>query len=982
MSNFRKFISMSAVAVLGATNLLTPLSYASAATKYDSLSSGDLSHASLTFEMPDKDVFLKALTEANKYYVTYSGNKSTAWSMNTGTFIYDTTWHLASLGFQKLWYTFDRWNTQANGGGTPYESGAAVWNWTTEENEVIPIYAIWTPNGYSIHYDLNDTTGTSSWVHSKTPASATYDQMFEVVNPTRTWYAFSGWTITNMDSNSHIVGWQSGNRTSKDGVMWTGFKNLLATSGTVNFKATWSKNLHTPYTVEHYLQTLTWGYPDAPKTTDNLSGTTDTTVTPSVHVYTWFTPDANTPTSGNIDADGKKVFTYRYTRNNVNLTLKAGRWIASVKWSGSVTPADSSSTSVTIPFKYEEPVTVSFTYQTWYENGTWSGYKEALTGFNMWASSGTKTAYATPIVYNITYNDNGWTNNPANPEHYTIESGDITLLAPSGTKSNFLWWTGSNWNDPQESVTIASGSIWNKNYTAAWKCYTWYHPSNPDVTWSNYWNCNPDTATEYRVNHMLQNLAWTAYDTTWASVIQTWTTDTSTDAKVLPFTWFTMHEKGSATIKWDKSTVVQITYDRLSYTWTIANPADVEAVSITTTAEGEHPTWTAWTYKYGDTVTINATMQTGYTFGGWTVKDASWNTITVTNSSSLTNATFTMPANSVTITPTVTKVTYNITYQLNSWSVTTANPTSYNKETATFTLNNPTRDHSVFVWWSWTDITWTSGSVSIAKWSVWDRSYEAIWRCATWYHAVGNSCVPNQYSGSVNYADGESHWAAEVIEFTYDQVTTLDNPEQSWYIFSWWRITWMSGWVEHIIGTIPVTWDTVDLTKATEFMNLSTEQWMTDIVFTAIWSARDDTKYRVEHYYQKLWDTTYELDWRYDFTWVTDSEIVLANKKIDKEWFTYSAWYVDAGSTTRPTTWAVTETTIEKHGSRVIRLYYTRDTHTVSLSGDDHIATLTGSGTYEYGATVTVSATAKSWYHFKEWVRKKDNTFNENYSWS
>ena len=31
MSNFRKFISMSAVAVLGVTNLLTPLSYAAAA---------------------------------------------------------------------------------------------------------------------------------------------------------------------------------------------------------------------------------------------------------------------------------------------------------------------------------------------------------------------------------------------------------------------------------------------------------------------------------------------------------------------------------------------------------------------------------------------------------------------------------------------------------------------------------------------------------------------------------------------------------------------------------------------------------------------------------------------------------------------------------------------------------------------------------------------------------------------------------------
>ena len=78
MSNFRKFISLSAIAVLGVTNLLTPLSYASAATKYDSLSDADLATHNLTFEMPDKDVYLYAHTEANHYFVDYYGNQSTS----------------------------------------------------------------------------------------------------------------------------------------------------------------------------------------------------------------------------------------------------------------------------------------------------------------------------------------------------------------------------------------------------------------------------------------------------------------------------------------------------------------------------------------------------------------------------------------------------------------------------------------------------------------------------------------------------------------------------------------------------------------------------------------------------------------------------------------------------------------------------------------------------------------------------------------
>ena len=69
---------MSAVAMLGVTNMLAPLSYASAATKYDSLSEDDLKHSALRFEMPDRDVFLYAMTEANKYFVKYNGNTHTS----------------------------------------------------------------------------------------------------------------------------------------------------------------------------------------------------------------------------------------------------------------------------------------------------------------------------------------------------------------------------------------------------------------------------------------------------------------------------------------------------------------------------------------------------------------------------------------------------------------------------------------------------------------------------------------------------------------------------------------------------------------------------------------------------------------------------------------------------------------------------------------------------------------------------------------
>jgi hypothetical protein len=71
MFKFRKVVSLSAVAILGVTNLLTPLSYANAATSYDLLNDADFKQRVLNFMMPNHDVYLYAVTEANKYYVNY-----------------------------------------------------------------------------------------------------------------------------------------------------------------------------------------------------------------------------------------------------------------------------------------------------------------------------------------------------------------------------------------------------------------------------------------------------------------------------------------------------------------------------------------------------------------------------------------------------------------------------------------------------------------------------------------------------------------------------------------------------------------------------------------------------------------------------------------------------------------------------------------------------------------------------------------------
>ena len=74
-----------------------------------------------------------------------------------------------------------------------------------------------------------------------------------------------------------------------------------------------------------------------------------------------------------------------------------------------------------------------------------------------------------------------------------------------------------------------------------------------------------------------------------------------------------------------------------------------------------------------------------------------------------------------------TLIDYSITYDLNGGTLETANPSTYNVETATFTLHNPTKTGYTFLGWSGTDITDKSTSVTIEQGSVGDKSYTANW---------------------------------------------------------------------------------------------------------------------------------------------------------------------------------------------------------------------------------------------------------------
>lgn len=954
MFNFRKFISVSAVAILGVTNLLTPLSYASAANlgEYDSIEF-PVTARSFSFLMPDHHVYLYAVTEANHYFVDYNGNDGASWTMEPTEFVYDSlTWKLSPNEFVKTWYTFVDWNTQADGHGTSHESGAAVQNWLTGENARMDIYAQWSQNKYTIEYDLNDTTGTSSWVHSKTPKTWTYDESLTIAWPTRTWYDFSGWNISNMEG-THVIGWVTGTEASANNVYATWFMNLRPTAWVVQFVAQWSAKKDTIYTVNEYLEGLVDDdYSSTPDNSWTWTGETDQNVSPVPTDHEWFT----TPTTQTekIKADGSTVFTYNYERNSYSLKLIPGTWIQSVSGSWEVTASQTFTSEGTMNFKYDEQVDLSYVLKSWYTGAQWSGYLTTQSSFPMPASSWeVKEAYATAIVYTITTNTRWGTVDPANPTEYTVETPTFTLTNPTRWEhSIFSWWIGDNWSTPEKTVTITVWTTWDKTYTAVWDCVTWYHIEDAGLSTES---CEADTDTRYHVNHIWQDLNWD-YEVALSGYDAFGKTDTTTNVTWLEFTWFTLSGVVQTNIDWDGTAVVNAYYNRDSYSRTITHTTGVDV-----TATAAHSGGTAWPYLYEDTVTLSYETEDGYTFEGWTVtRDDTSASVTVNGN------TFEMPASSVTIKANVSVDQYNIDYIMHSWSV-AWNPAHYDVESGDIKLNTPTRDHSKFLWWSWTNHSeWFSwDTVAIPHGSTWNKTFEAMWWCDDWYHAVDDSCVANDYNVTINYAYPDWHGTTENTGFVYDRTWYIDNPSEPWYDFAWWVISWISGGNATVDGQ-PIT-DGVP-TSGEGFKNLTTEE-NGQVTLTATWVARTDTKYEVYYLLKNLDTATYELSGTLTWTWewetATSLELTGLAKNITG--FTYVLWS-ETNSTTLPA--GVESVTIKKDGTTKIYLYYNRQIHHVYLGKDNGVDSVTWEGDYEYGKEVEVTATLKDWYHFKEWQKR------------
>ena len=133
-----------------------------------------------------------------------------------------------------------------------------------------------------------------------------------------------------------------------------------------------------------------------------------------------------------------------------------------------------------------------------------------------------------------------------------------------------------------------------------------------------------------------------------------------------------------------------------------------------------------FTYDESQNLTANAFRRTGYTFADWNTK-ADGNGTSYKNGESVKNLTYT-DGGTVKLYAQWTPTNYTITYYLNGGSVATANPTSYNIETPTFTLNNPTKENYHFVGWTKDNNNTLLPTVTIEQGSTGNLDYTAHYK--------------------------------------------------------------------------------------------------------------------------------------------------------------------------------------------------------------------------------------------------------------
>lgn len=177
------------------------------------------------------------------------------------------------------------------------------------------------------------------------------------------------------------------------------------------------------------------------------------------------------------------------------------------------------------------------------------------------------------------------------------------------------------------------------------------------------------------------------------------------------------------------------------------------------------------------TLSSNTLTRDYYEFKGWSTNASA------TEHDYTAGATFSANENT-TLHAVWVPIDYSIEYKLNGGKVAVTNLTSYNVETNSFTLNNPTKDGYTFTGWSGTGLTGTNNkNVTITKGSNGDRTYTANWKQNIYTVTLDNQSA-NTAGTTAIYLKYNSGWFSNNQAQATTSISKITIPQKNGYTFN------------------------------------------------------------------------------------------------------------------------------------------------------------------------------------------------------
>lgn len=286
--------------------------------------------------------------------------------------------------------------------------------------------------------------------------------------------SFTGdaWIFSNRPDGSCGDGFSLFNATGSDGVLtscWgtSGAKQYADPWGTNGINGTWH---HIGAVVDRSAQQIRYFVDGTLTGTSSAGSVTAGSVFSSSSPW-WF--GYNGSYSPTIDALVDDFAFYDVALTAGEMSDRFGAGLGPVQHAVTIGDAPHGTAAADVASAVEgATVTLTATPDAGYELTGWQTTPEGVEigqdgTFTMPAAAVAATPEFTPIAYAIAFDLGG--GSADNPTTYTVESDAFTLAAPTLPGNAFEGWTGTGLDRPTTEVTIPSGSLGDRAYTATWR---------------------------------------------------------------------------------------------------------------------------------------------------------------------------------------------------------------------------------------------------------------------------------------------------------------------------------------------------------------------------------------------------------------------------------------------------------------------------------------------------------------------------------